>query len=57
MEESDKPADPEGVTSDEPSHPPQPAWDVASTVSWLCSDEADYITGQCIGMNGGELPW
>lgn len=31
--------------------------DVASTVSWLCSDEADYITGQCIAMNGGELPW
>ena len=31
--------------------------DVANTVSWLCSDEADYITGQCIGMNGGELPW
>ena len=31
--------------------------DVAGAVSWLCSDDAEYITGQCIGMNGGELPW
>jgi len=33
MEESDKSADPKGVTSDEPGDAPQPAWDVASTVS------------------------
>ncbi|MDA0367855.1 MAG: SDR family NAD(P)-dependent oxidoreductase [Proteobacteria bacterium] len=31
--------------------------DVAATVSWLCSDDAEYITGQCIAMNGGQLPW
>ena len=33
MEESDKTIDPEGVSSDEPSQPPQPAWAVPSTVS------------------------
>ncbi|MEE9128843.1 MAG: serine/threonine-protein kinase [Phycisphaerales bacterium] len=33
MEESDKPADPEAVTEDEPSRRPQAARDVASTVS------------------------
>ncbi len=31
--------------------------DVANAVSWLFTDEAEYITGQCIAMNGGELPW
>lgn len=31
--------------------------DVAAAVSWLASDDADYVTGQCIAMNGGELPW
>lgn len=31
--------------------------DVAATVSWLCDDDAEYITGQCIAMNGGQLPW
>lgn len=31
--------------------------DVAATVSWLCTDEAEYISGQCIAMNGAELPW
>ena len=31
--------------------------DVAGAVSWLCTDEAEYITGQCIAMNGGDLPW
>ena len=31
--------------------------DVAATVSWLCTDDAEYISGQCIGMNGAELPW
>jgi NAD(P)-dependent dehydrogenase (short-subunit alcohol dehydrogenase family) len=29
--------------------------DVAATVSFLASDDAEYITGQTIGMNGGEL--
>jgi NAD(P)-dependent dehydrogenase (short-subunit alcohol dehydrogenase family) len=31
--------------------------DVAGAVSWLCTDDAEYITGQCLAMNGGELPW
>lgn len=31
--------------------------DVANAVSWYCSDDAEYITGQCFAMNGGELPW
>lgn len=31
--------------------------DVANTVSWLCTDDAEYISGQCIAMNGAELPW
>jgi NAD(P)-dependent dehydrogenase (short-subunit alcohol dehydrogenase family) len=31
--------------------------DVAATVSWLCTDDAEYISGQCIAMNGAELPW
>lgn len=31
--------------------------DVANAVSWLCSDDAEYISGQCIAMNGAELPW
>ena len=31
--------------------------DVAATVSWLCTDDAEYVSGQCIGMNGAELPW
>ncbi|MFY9330574.1 MAG: SDR family oxidoreductase [Candidatus Nanopelagicales bacterium] len=31
--------------------------DVASTVSWLCTPDAEYISGQCIAMNGAELPW
>ena len=33
MDESKNSADPEGVPSDEPSQPPQGAWDVTSTVS------------------------
>ncbi len=33
MDESEMPADPEGVTSDEPGGAPQPAWDATSTVS------------------------
>jgi NAD(P)-dependent dehydrogenase (short-subunit alcohol dehydrogenase family) len=31
--------------------------EVASAVSWLASDEAEYISGQAIAMNGAELPW
>jgi 2-hydroxycyclohexanecarboxyl-CoA dehydrogenase len=27
--------------------------DIASTVAWLASDEAGYVTGQVIGVNGG----
>lgn len=27
--------------------------DIAATCSFLCSDDADYITGQVIGVNGG----
>jgi meso-butanediol dehydrogenase/(S,S)-butanediol dehydrogenase/diacetyl reductase len=29
--------------------------EVAATVSWLASDEAEYINGQCISMNGAEM--
>jgi acetoin reductase-like protein len=28
--------------------------DVAPGISWLCTDDAAYITGQTIGINGGE---
>ena len=27
--------------------------DVANAVAWLCGDEASYVTGQVIGVNGG----
>ncbi len=27
--------------------------DIAATCSFLCGDEAAYITGQIIGVNGG----
>ncbi|MCB8881415.1 glucose 1-dehydrogenase [Acidisoma cellulosilytica] len=30
--------------------------DVASTVSWLASADADYVNGQTIAMNGAESP-
>jgi NAD(P)-dependent dehydrogenase (short-subunit alcohol dehydrogenase family) len=29
--------------------------DVANTVAWLCSDEANYFTGQCLAMDGGAM--
>jgi NAD(P)-dependent dehydrogenase (short-subunit alcohol dehydrogenase family) len=29
--------------------------EVAAPVSWLASDEAEYINGQCISMNGAEM--
>ncbi len=31
--------------------------DVAATVSWLASSEADFISGQAIAMNGAEMPY
>ena len=30
------------------------AEDVAPAISWLCSDDAGYVTGQTLGINGGE---
>ncbi len=30
--------------------------DVAAAVSWLASDEAEYVSGQTIAMNGAEFP-
>lgn len=29
--------------------------DIASAAAWLCQDDADYITGQVIGVNGGRV--
>ena len=31
--------------------------DVAATVSWLASDDAEYVSGQAIAMNGAEFPF
>lgn len=31
--------------------------DVAATVSWLASEDAAYVSGQAIAMNGAELPF
>ena len=31
--------------------------DVAATVSWLASDDAAYVSGQAIAMNGAEFPY
>ncbi|MFK0334343.1 SDR family NAD(P)-dependent oxidoreductase [Rhizobium sp. NPDC090275] len=31
--------------------------DVAATVSWLASPDAEYISGQAIAMNGAEFPY
>jgi meso-butanediol dehydrogenase/(S,S)-butanediol dehydrogenase/diacetyl reductase len=31
--------------------------DVAAAVSWLASDDAEFVSGQAIAMNGAELPW
>lgn len=33
------------------------AADVAATVSWLASDDAEYVSGQTIAMNGAEFPY
>ena len=62
----DKIASAQGTTRDEAyqaleDEVPWGRWgkveDVASAVSWLSCDDAEYITGQCIAMNGGQLPW
>jgi len=29
------------------------AWDVAKAAAFLASDEAAYITGQCLAVDGG----
>ena len=31
--------------------------DVAAAVSWLASDDAEYVSGQAIAMNGAEFPY
>jgi NAD(P)-dependent dehydrogenase (short-subunit alcohol dehydrogenase family) len=33
------------------------AEDVAAAVSWLASDDAEYVSGQAIAMNGAEFPF
>ena len=33
------------------------AGDVAAAVSWLASDDAAYVSGQAIAMNGAEFPY
>jgi len=30
--------------------------DIASACAWLCQDDAGYVTGQTIGVNGGRIP-
>jgi 2-hydroxycyclohexanecarboxyl-CoA dehydrogenase len=30
--------------------------DIASACSWLCQEDAGYVTGQTIGVNGGRIP-
>ena len=29
--------------------------DIASACAWLCQDDAGYVTGQTIGVNGGRI--
>ena len=31
--------------------------DVAAVVSWLATPDSEYVVGQTVGINGGELPW
>lgn len=31
--------------------------DVAASVAWLASDDAEYVSGQAIAMNGAEFPY
>ena len=35
------------------ARPPRHGEDIAGAVAWLCSDDASYVTGQTIGVNGG----
>ena len=30
------------------------AMDIAQAAAWLCSDEANYVTGQALTVDGGE---
>ena len=30
--------------------------DIAAACAFLCSEEASYVTGQIIGVNGGAVP-
>jgi 2-hydroxycyclohexanecarboxyl-CoA dehydrogenase len=30
--------------------------DIASACAWLCQEDAGYVTGQTIGVNGGRIP-
>ena len=30
--------------------------DIAAACLYLCSDDAGYVTGQIIGVNGGTVP-
>jgi NAD(P)-dependent dehydrogenase (short-subunit alcohol dehydrogenase family) len=38
-----------------PLHRPAFADEIASAILFLCSDEANFITGQCINVDGGRL--
>jgi NAD(P)-dependent dehydrogenase (short-subunit alcohol dehydrogenase family) len=43
----------EGVKRSHPIAPSDEPWDVAATIAFLASPEASYITGQCLGVDGG----
>ena len=29
--------------------------EIASVATWLCSDEASFLTGECIAVDGGAM--